>query len=116
VPALGQKFTGEQISESKGVSSIHARPKHVNIGFSLQIPTEKQRRKSILWEITVPLHCCDMRFSAGPIERLGADGVAEGVGYGLGEALNIGIVFGFDHDASEGLSAGITEDDTAVFA
>jgi hypothetical protein len=48
--------------------------------------------------------------------RLSADGGAEGVGQGLAEALDVGVVFGFDHDAGELLRAGIAEDDAAVFA
>jgi len=46
----------------------------------------------------------------------GADGGAEGVGQGLGETLDVGVVFGFDHDAGELLGAGIAEDDSAIFA
>ena len=34
----------------------------------------------------------------------------------MGEALDVGIVLGFDHDAGELLGAGIAEDDAAVFA
>jgi len=34
----------------------------------------------------------------------------------MGEALDVGIVFGFDHDAGELLGAGISEDDAAVFS
>jgi hypothetical protein len=34
----------------------------------------------------------------------------------LGEALNVGVVFSFDHDASELFRAGIAEDDAAIFA
>src|SRR5258707_380429 len=48
--------------------------------------------------------------------RSGADGGAEGVGEGLAEALDVGVVFGLDHDAGELLSAGIAEHDAAVFA
>src|SRR6266481_7775845 len=48
--------------------------------------------------------------------KLSADGGAEGVGKGLAEALDVGVVFGFDHDACELLGAGIAEDDAAVFA
>ena len=36
-----------------------------------------------------------------------ADGRAEGVGEGLAEALDVGFVFGFDHDAGELLGAGV---------
>jgi hypothetical protein len=32
-------------------------------------------------------------------ELLGADGGAEGIGQGLAEAVDVGLVFGFDHDA-----------------
>src|SRR5712671_5175602 len=48
-------------------------------------------------------------------QRLGADGLAEGVGYGCREALDVGIVFGFNHHAREGLGAGVAEDHAAVF-
>src|SRR6266480_3222247 len=48
--------------------------------------------------------------------RLRADGRAEGVGQGLAEALDVGIVFGFDHDAGELLGAGVAKDDAAILA
>jgi len=35
---------------------------------------------------------------------------------GLAEALDVGVVLGFDHDAGEGLGAGIAEDDAATVA
>ena len=38
------------------------------------------------------------------------------MGQRLGEALDVGVVFGFDHDAGELLGAGIAEDDAAIFA
>ena len=47
---------------------------------------------------------------------LSADGGAKGVGEGLGEALDVGVVFGFDHDAGELLRAGVAQDDAAIFA
>jgi hypothetical protein len=34
----------------------------------------------------------------------------------LAEALDVGVMFGFDHDAGELLGAGIAEDDAAIFA
>jgi hypothetical protein len=34
----------------------------------------------------------------------------------MGETLDVGIVFGFDHDAGELLRAGVTKNDAAVFA
>jgi hypothetical protein len=34
----------------------------------------------------------------------------------LAEALDVGIVFGLDHDAGERLRAGVAEDDAAVVA
>jgi hypothetical protein len=34
----------------------------------------------------------------------------------LAETLDVGVVLGFDHDAGEGLGAGIAEDDSAVVA
>jgi len=46
----------------------------------------------------------------------GADGGAKGVRQGLAEALDVGVVFGFDHDAGELLRAGVAEDDAAIFA
>src|SRR5712691_2938062 len=46
----------------------------------------------------------------------GADGGAEGVGERLAEALDIGFVFGFDHDASELLGTGVAKDDAAIVA
>ena len=48
--------------------------------------------------------------------RSGADGGAQGVGEGLAEALNVGVLLGFDHDAGELLGAGVAEHDAAVFA
>src|SRR5882724_5003366 len=48
--------------------------------------------------------------------RSAADGGAEGGGDGAGEALDVGIVLGFDHDAGELLGAGIAEDNAPVFA
>src|SRR6266403_1151806 len=48
--------------------------------------------------------------------KLGADGRTEGVGEGLAEALDVGVMLGFDHDASELFGAGIAEHDAAVFA
>src|SRR6266478_3458958 len=48
--------------------------------------------------------------------KLGADGGAEGVGQGLAETLDVGVVLGFDHDAGELLGAGVAEHDAAVFA
>ena len=47
---------------------------------------------------------------------LATDRGAEGVGERLAKALDVGVVFGFDHDASELLGAGIAEDDAAIFA
>jgi len=47
---------------------------------------------------------------------LGADGGTEGVGEGLAEALDVGFVFGFDHDTGELLGAGIAKDDAAIIA
>jgi len=54
----------------------------------------------------------------GPIEERSssADGGAEGVGQGLREALDVGVVFSFNHDAGKLLSAGIAEDDATTFA
>jgi len=43
-----------------------------------------------------------------PSEGSSADGGAEGVSEGLAEALNVGFVFGFDHDPGELLGAGIS--------
>ena len=34
----------------------------------------------------------------------------------MAETLDVGVVFGFHHDAGEGFGAGITEDDAAIFA
>lgn len=51
-----------------------------------------------------------------PRKISGADGGAEGVGEGLAEALDVGVVFGFDHDAGELLRARVAENDAAVFA
>jgi hypothetical protein len=34
----------------------------------------------------------------------------------LAEALDVGVVFGFDHDTGKLFGAGIAEDDAAVFA
>src|SRR5258708_2091567 len=53
---------------------------------------------------------------AGEKARLSADGGAQSVGEGLAEALDIGFVFGFDHDASELLGAGVAKDHAAVVA
>lgn len=50
------------------------------------------------------------------IRRSGADRRTDGVGERLAETLDVGIVFGFDHDAGELLRAGITKDDAAVVA
>lgn len=47
---------------------------------------------------------------------LGADGGAESVGERLAKALDVGVVFGFDHDARELFGAGIAEDDAPIFA
>src|SRR5882762_503516 len=47
---------------------------------------------------------------------LRADGGALGVGEGLGEALDVGFVFGFDHDAGALLGAGVAKDDAAIVA
>jgi hypothetical protein len=47
---------------------------------------------------------------------LRTDGGAEGVGEGLAEALDVGFVFGFDHDAGELLGAGVAKDDPAIIA
>lgn len=55
--------------------------------------------------------------SAPPSARIsGADGGAEGVGQGLAEALDVGVVFGFDHDTGQLLCAGIAENNAAIFA
>ena len=54
--------------------------------------------------------------NCGAPKALRADGGAEGVGEGLAEALDVGFVFGFDHDAGELLGAGVTEDDAAIVA
>ncbi len=48
--------------------------------------------------------------------RSSADGGAECVGEGLAEALDVGVVFGLDHDAGELLRAGIAQDDASIFA
>ncbi len=34
----------------------------------------------------------------------------------MGKTLDVGIVFGFDHDAGELFGAGIAENDAAIFA
>jgi hypothetical protein len=34
----------------------------------------------------------------------------------LAEALDVGVVFGFDHDAGELLGAGVAKDDAAIVA
>jgi len=49
-------------------------------------------------------------------KTLRADGGAHGVGQGLAEVLDVGVVFGFDHDAGELFRAGVAEDDAAVLA
>src|ERR1700694_4922603 len=46
----------------------------------------------------------------------GAGGGAESVGQGLGEALDVGVVFSLNHDACEVLGAGVTENDAAIVA
>ncbi len=47
---------------------------------------------------------------------LRADRGAEGAGEGLAEALDVGVVFGFDHDAGKLFRAGVAENDAAIFA
>src|SRR5712691_5224325 len=44
------------------------------------------------------------------------DGGAEGVGERLAEAVDIVLVFGFDHDAGKLLGAGVAQDDAAIVA
>src|SRR6266576_1984583 len=56
-----------------------------------------------------------VRYRSGEA-KLSADGGAQGVGEGLAEALDVGIVFGFDHNAGELLGAGVAKDDAAVVA
>ena len=51
-----------------------------------------------------------------PGKTSGADGRAQGVGQGLAEAFDVGVVFGFDHDAGQLLCSGIAEDHAAVFS
>src|SRR5260370_15386803 len=46
----------------------------------------------------------------------GTDGGAEGVGERLAEALDIGFVFGLDHDARELLGTGGAQHDATVVA
>ena len=47
---------------------------------------------------------------------LSANRGTDGLGQGLAEALDVGFVFGFYHDAGELLGSGITKNDAAVFA
>src|SRR6516164_8209101 len=47
---------------------------------------------------------------------LSADRGAEGVSEGLAEALDVGFVFCFHHDAGQLLGSGITKNNAAVFA
>src|SRR5260370_16957309 len=49
-------------------------------------------------------------------KRLSGDGGAEGVGERLAEALDIGFVFGLDHDARELLGTGVAQHDATVVA
>src|ERR1700730_5995529 len=52
---------------------------------------------------------------AGPAP-LRADRGAQGVGQGLAETQDVGVVLGFDHDAGERLGAGIAEDHAPIVA
>jgi hypothetical protein len=52
----------------------------------------------------------------GSQQLLCADRGAEGLGKGLREALNVGMVLRFDHDAGELLGSRIAENDAAIFA
>ena len=45
---------------------------------------------------------------------LSADGGAEGAGEGLAEALHVGVMLGFDHDASEWFGAGVSKNYAAI--
>src|SRR6266851_10263447 len=47
-------------------------------------------------------------------DRSGADGGAQGVGERLAEAVDVGFVFSFDHDAGELFGAGVAKDHTAI--
>src|ERR1035438_8689982 len=48
--------------------------------------------------------------------ELNADGGSQRVGYGLAEALYVGLMFGFDHYPGQGFGAGIAQDDAAIVA
>ena len=49
-------------------------------------------------------------------KRSGADGRMEGLGERLAETLDVGFVFGFDHDAGKLLGAGVTQHHAAFVA
>ena len=50
------------------------------------------------------------------LNRSGAYGGAEGVGEGFAVTLDVGFMFGFDHDAGELLGTRVAEDDAAIVA
>ena len=56
------------------------------------------------------------RRNEGKEPDLDADGGANGVGEGLAEAMDVGVVLGFDHDAGELLGTGVAKHHAAAFA
>src|SRR5689334_6560415 len=56
------------------------------------------------------------RWARAEGDLLGADGGAKGVCQGLAKTLDVGFMFGFDHNAGELLGTRIPKNDAAVFA
>jgi len=59
---------------------------------------------------------CLRMFISFAASCLGADRRMEGVGKRLAEALDVGFVFGFDHDAGKLLGPGVTQHHAASVA
>jgi len=66
--------------------------------------------------VSMPTRRCLRMFISFAASCLGANGGMQGVGERLAEALDVGFVFGFDHDAGQLLGAGVTQHHAAFVA
>ncbi len=134
MPAMTVSQEAGDLIEITAFSFTIERRSTMPSGASIQNPTESRWHPPIFWsatrEVWSAVQGLDdfyLRFSSAstglPSSRVAAwrpqvdrlhllrtDGGAQGAGEGLAEALDIGFLFGLDHDAGELLGAGVAQD------